>query len=164
MLDVLHIICAQLHPGHLDIRVGDSTQRSDEKVKISNHAFQCDHYYHYYYYCFIIRVTYVGRMRVRTGWRQYQGIATGCQTTKEVDKALVYVTVAKTIDFCLERSERSVLTRQGTYPLIMCLLLLHPKPCTLLQSLASLVGHCVTGASVSGGPEPLACCIVLMNC
>ena len=63
------MICTQLRPGHLSVRVGDSLRRSEEIVKISNCAFQCDssssssfssssssyyYYYYYYYYHYII--------------------------------------------------------------------------------------------------------------
>ena len=45
---MLHVICALLRPGHLSVRVGDSSRRNEEIGKISNCAFQCDHYYHYH--------------------------------------------------------------------------------------------------------------------
>ena len=32
---MLHVICTQLRPGHLSARVGDSSQRCEEIVKIS---------------------------------------------------------------------------------------------------------------------------------
>ena len=50
LIDVLHMICTGLHPGHLSVHVGDSLQRNEEIVKISNCAFKCDYYYYYYYY------------------------------------------------------------------------------------------------------------------
>ena len=31
-------------PGHLSVRIGDSSRRSEEIVEISNCAFQCDYY------------------------------------------------------------------------------------------------------------------------
>ena len=42
--DVLAVICTQLHPGHLSVRVGDSSRRDEEAVKISNCTFYCDYY------------------------------------------------------------------------------------------------------------------------
>ena len=30
---MLHVICTQMHPGHLSVRVGDSSRRSEEIVK-----------------------------------------------------------------------------------------------------------------------------------
>ena len=47
-LDVLGVFCTQLRSGHLSIRVGDSSRRSEKIVKISKCAFQCDCYYYYY--------------------------------------------------------------------------------------------------------------------
>ena len=38
------MICTQLLPGHLSLRVGDSLQHSEEIGNISNCAFQCDYY------------------------------------------------------------------------------------------------------------------------
>ena len=49
-LDVLCLICTQLHPGHLSVCVGDSSWCSEETLKILNCVFQCDYYYYYYYY------------------------------------------------------------------------------------------------------------------
>ena len=43
---MLHVICTGLLPGHLSVRVGDSSRRSKEIVKISTCAFQCDHCYY----------------------------------------------------------------------------------------------------------------------
>ena len=43
---VLHVICTRLRPGHLSVRVGDSSRHSEEIGKISNFAFQCDCHYH----------------------------------------------------------------------------------------------------------------------
>ena len=40
---MLHVICTRLRSGHLRVRVGDGSRRSEETVKqISNCAFQCD--------------------------------------------------------------------------------------------------------------------------
>ena len=39
MLNVLHVICTQLPPGHFSARVGDSLWSSEEVVKISNCTF-----------------------------------------------------------------------------------------------------------------------------
>ena len=50
----MHVICTRLRPGHLSVRVGDSSRRCEEIVKISNSAFEC--YYYYYYYNYIFRV------------------------------------------------------------------------------------------------------------
>ena len=41
---MLRVMIAPLRPGHLSVRAGDSSRRSEE---ISNCAFQCDHYHHY---------------------------------------------------------------------------------------------------------------------
>ena len=49
MLNVLHVICMWLHPGHFSLHVADSSQSSEKFVKILNCAFQC-HYCHYYYH------------------------------------------------------------------------------------------------------------------
>ena len=46
----MHVICTRLRPGHLSKSVGDSSWRTEEIVKISNSAFQCD----YCYYIIII--------------------------------------------------------------------------------------------------------------
>ena len=35
-LDVLHVICLRLRQGHLSVRVGDSSRRREEIVKISS--------------------------------------------------------------------------------------------------------------------------------
>ena len=44
---MLHVICTRLRPGHLSVRVGDSSRRCEEIVKkISNSAFECDYYYY----------------------------------------------------------------------------------------------------------------------
>ena len=44
------MICTRLCPGHSSVRVGDSSRRSEEIVKILNCTLQCDYYYYYYYY------------------------------------------------------------------------------------------------------------------
>ena len=47
------MICTRLRPGHLSIRVGDGSRRSEEIVKkISNCAIQCDYHHHHHYYCY----------------------------------------------------------------------------------------------------------------
>ena len=43
---MLHVICTPLWPGHLSVRVGDSSRRSEEIVKFSNCASKCDYYYY----------------------------------------------------------------------------------------------------------------------
>ena len=45
----VHYDCA-LVPGHLNLRVVDSSWCNEDIVKISNCAFQCDYCYYYYYY------------------------------------------------------------------------------------------------------------------
>ena len=47
VVDVLHEICTRLRPCHLSVCVGDGLWRSEEIVKISNGAFECDFYYYY---------------------------------------------------------------------------------------------------------------------
>ena len=49
---MLHMICTQLCPGHLSVRVGDGGQCSEEIVKILNRAFQFDDDCYYYCYCY----------------------------------------------------------------------------------------------------------------
>ena len=41
---MLHVICTRLRPSHLSVRVGDSSRRSEEIVKILNCTFQCECY------------------------------------------------------------------------------------------------------------------------
>ena len=47
---MLHVICTPLQPGHLSVRVGDSSQPSEEIIKISNCAFEYDYYYNTSYH------------------------------------------------------------------------------------------------------------------
>ena len=51
---LLHVICTRLRPGHFSVRVGGSSRRNEEIVKISNCAFECDHYsndnHHYHHH------------------------------------------------------------------------------------------------------------------
>ena len=49
----LRMFCTRLRPGHLSVRVGGSSRRNKEIVKISNRACECD----YYYYFFWVRLT-----------------------------------------------------------------------------------------------------------
>ena len=49
--NVLHMNCTQLHPGHLSVHVGNSSQHSEEIVKILNCTFQCNHCYYYPFSC-----------------------------------------------------------------------------------------------------------------
>ena len=56
-LDVLHVICTRLRTGQLSMHVGDGSQHSEEIVKISICAFQCD-----YYIIIIIKL-------LKRGWR-----------------------------------------------------------------------------------------------
>ena len=42
---MLHVICTRLRPGHLSARAGDGSRRSEEIVKNSTCAFECDYYY-----------------------------------------------------------------------------------------------------------------------
>ena len=44
--DVLHVICTRLRPGHLSVRVGDSSQRTEEIVKNLDLRLSIDYYYH----------------------------------------------------------------------------------------------------------------------
>ena len=48
---MFHVICTRLRLGHVSVRVGDGSRRSEKIVnKISNCAFECCYYY--YYYCY----------------------------------------------------------------------------------------------------------------
>ena len=41
---MLHVICTRLSLGHFSVSVGDSSRRCEEIVRISNCAFECNHY------------------------------------------------------------------------------------------------------------------------
>ena len=52
------MICTQLCPDHLSVRVGDGFRHSEEMIKISNCAFEYDYYYYYHYYNYGVRNSY----------------------------------------------------------------------------------------------------------
>ena len=44
-VDVLRVICTQLRPANLILRVGDGSRHNEKIVNILNSAFQCNYYY-----------------------------------------------------------------------------------------------------------------------
>ena len=49
---MLHVIrcCTRFWPGHLSVRVGNRSRRSEEIVEIPNCTFHCDHHHHLHHH------------------------------------------------------------------------------------------------------------------